>query len=82
MIGIALIFASIMEVVASVSGFAFCKTSRDIQDEIEAEQRKRKHERHMAQVKAAMERNERRNALARQRRAELRTAPALHLVRS
>jgi type IV secretory pathway VirB4 component len=78
----ALIFASIMEVVASVSGFAFCKNSRDIQDEIEAEQRKRKHERHMAQVKAAMERNERRNALARQRRAELRTAPALHLVRS
>lgn len=82
MVGIALVFSMIMEVVASVSGFAFCKNGRDIRDEIEAEQRKRKHERHMAQVKAAIERNERRNALARQRRAERRTAPALHVVRS
>ena len=79
MIAISLIFAGIMELVASVSGFAFAKNARDIQDEVEAETRRRKHERHMAQIQAARERNERRNAKQRERRAERR--PALAIVR-
>lgn len=82
MIAISLIFAGIMELVASVSGFAFAKNGRDLRDDMEAEQRKRKHERHMAQLQAARERNERRNAQARERRAERKVGgPALSLVR-
>ena len=80
MISIALIFALIMEAVASVSGFAFAKNARDLQDEKDAEQRKRNHEKRMAQIQAARERNERRNEKARERRAE-RRAPALTIVR-
>ncbi len=81
MVGIALIFALIMEVVASVSGFAFCKNGRDIKDEVETERRRMNHERRMAQVQAARDRNERRNARVRERRAEKKAAPALHIVR-
>ncbi len=79
MIAIALIFALIMEVVASVSGFAFAKNSRDIKDEIAAEQRKRNHEKRMAQIEAMRERNARRNARARERRADAREAMATGL---
>lgn len=80
MIGIALIFALIMEVVASVSGFAFAKNNRDIKDEIEAENRRRSHEKRMATIQTMRERNERRNERARERRAERK--PALHVVRN
>ena len=80
MIGISLIFALIMEVVASVSGFAFAKNSRDLRDEIEAEQRRRSHEKRMATIQTMRERNERRNERARERRAERK--PALHVVRN
>jgi len=80
MITIALIFALIIEVVASVSGFAFARNARDLRDEATAEQRRRNHERRMAQIQAARERNERRNALARDRRADRKTAPSLRVV--
>ena len=80
MVGISLIFALIMEVVASVSGFAFAKNRRDIRDDIEAEQRRRSHEKRMATVAAMRERNEKRNERARERRAERK--PALHVVRN
>lgn len=78
MIGIALIFALIMEVVASVSGFAFAKNNRDFRDEIEAENRRRSHEKRMATIQTMRERNERRNERARERRADKK--PALHVV--
>jgi hypothetical protein len=81
MIAIALIFALIIEVVASVSGFAFARNARDIQDDVAAEQRRRNHERRMAQIQAARERNQKRNELARERRAERKAAPMLHVVR-
>lgn len=80
MVGISLIFALIMEVVASVSGFAFAKNNRDLRDEIEAEQRRRSHEKRMATIQTMRERNEKRNERARERRAERK--PALHVVRN
>lgn len=81
MIGIALIFALIMEVVASVSGFAFAKNARDIKDEADAENRRRNHEKRMAQIQAARDRNEQRNARARERRALAREATPLRVVK-
>lgn len=81
MIGIALIFALIMEVVASVSGFAFAKNARDIKDEADAETRRRNHEKRMAQIEVMRERTERRNARARERRAVAREASPLRVVK-
>lgn len=80
MVGISLIFALIMEVVASVSGFAFAKNARDIQDEVDAEIRRKKHETRMAQLQMLRDRAERRNEQRRQRRAEVRSRPALKVV--
>jgi len=80
MIAISLVFAGIMEVVASVSGFAFAKNARDLADEVKAEERRRKHERHMAQIAAARERTELRNARRRERYAE-RRSPTLKVVK-
>lgn len=82
MLGVALLLAMGIEIVASFAGVAFAKNRRDIIDDIEAEQRKRRHERHMAQIVAAKARNERRNEQRRLRRATAKAGgPALALVR-